>query len=315
VSQISELLQSVRHHAIQAGTTSEYGFEYGEVSVYDPAHNSAKFLLPNHPDTTTGKPIETGWIRVGVAQTGPGYGVQFTPPVGAQAQLMSLPGGAFVCLGFTNNDVETPPYQDGKSSGWQDAKGNQVRSTVDGTNPGDGLGGVKLFAKNYLQHLTQGGHSFVASDTLRNLAMSSAGGHIHILDDLNQRIKTVSAGGHFHLMDDANQIMKHVSAGGLQHLFDDTVGGGGAMSHVGQVAVGAVWSAMSSSNAILNNSHLTTFENSIFNQRLLDMIKITATYVSTGSLLNPTSATSAIASLVLSHISIPGGSILARVAS
>jgi hypothetical protein len=123
---------------------------YGELSVYDPATHSAKFLLPLHRDNSN-NPIETGFLQVGTFFNGPGYGAQFPPPVAAQAVILFIDAKKIVPVAavFLMNDVETPPFTDGKSAGWQDAKGSKIRTTVDGATPGDGAGGARVSGSEY----------------------------------------------------------------------------------------------------------------------------------------------------------------------
>ena len=118
-----------------ASKTKQSPFAYGELSVYDPVTNSAKFLLPEHPETdgpNAGNPMETPFVYIGSPLTGPGYGAQFPPPVDAQALLVFVTPNVPVCVCFLYNDIEEPPFPDGKTFGWKDAFGNIVSSNSDG---------------------------------------------------------------------------------------------------------------------------------------------------------------------------------------
>src|SRR5579863_8118391 len=119
--------------AAQHGGPRQLTVTYGELSTYDPTNHAGKFLLPLHRDQTTDQPIETGYCPIGTLFTGPGYGMQFPPPLGAQAIVIFLDGDMILpvaaVLLFTA--VEYPPFVDGKSHGWKDAKGNIVKTTDD----------------------------------------------------------------------------------------------------------------------------------------------------------------------------------------
>jgi hypothetical protein len=82
--------------------------------------------------------------------SGPGYGQQFQPPVGAQALIIFVDIGRMLPIAavFLFNDVETPPFTDGKSNGWLDSNSQFVKTTKDGKTANDGEGGVRLGA-NY----------------------------------------------------------------------------------------------------------------------------------------------------------------------
>lgn len=124
---------------------------YGELSTYDPTLHAGKFLLPLHRDQTTDQPIETGYAPIGTMFTGINAGMQFPPPLGAQAMLIFLDGDMHlpVAAVLLANAVEYPPFPDGKTRGWKDAKGNVVKTTDDGKTPGDGLGGARLIGAGY----------------------------------------------------------------------------------------------------------------------------------------------------------------------
>jgi len=124
---------------------------FGELSAYDPATNCGKFKLPLHRDPVTDLPIETGFIQLGTPFAGPKIGMQFPPVLDAQALVVYIDLGRVypVAAVFMCNDVDTPPFTDGKSAGWLDGKGNFVKTTQDGSSPGDGLGGTRMGGGDY----------------------------------------------------------------------------------------------------------------------------------------------------------------------
>jgi hypothetical protein len=137
--------------AAQQGGPRQLTVTYGELSTYDPVNHAGKFLLPLHRDELTDLPIETGYAPIGTLFTGPGFGVQFPPPLGAQALVLFADGDMILpvaaVLLFTA--VEHPPFVDGKTHGWKDAKGNAIKTTDDGASGGDGLGGARVVGGGY----------------------------------------------------------------------------------------------------------------------------------------------------------------------
>lgn len=137
--------------AAQHGGPRQLTVTYGELSTYDPVNHAGKFLLPLHRDQVTDLPIETGYAPIGTPFTGPGYGMQFPPPLGAQALVLFADGDMILPIAavllFTA--VEHPPFVDGKSHGWKDAKSNAVKTTDDGASGGDGLGGARVVGGGY----------------------------------------------------------------------------------------------------------------------------------------------------------------------
>jgi hypothetical protein len=133
-----------------AARDNQLSVTYGELSAYDPTNHAAKFLLPNHRDATD-TPIETGYLQLGTLFTGPAYGLQFPPVLGAQALIIYVDAERIlpVAAVLLYNAVEHPPFPDGKTRGWLDAKSNAVKTTDDGVSGGDGLGGARIVGGGY----------------------------------------------------------------------------------------------------------------------------------------------------------------------
>lgn len=124
---------------------------YGELSAYDPTLHAGKFLVVLHRDQNTDVPIETGYMPLGTMFTGVNAGEQFPPIIGAQALVIFVDGNVDLPVGavFLSNAVEYPPFPDGKTRGWKDAKANVIKTTDDGASPGDGLGGARVVGHGY----------------------------------------------------------------------------------------------------------------------------------------------------------------------
>jgi type VI secretion system (T6SS) baseplate-like injector VgrG/GpV-like protein with Apex motif len=146
---VIDLVQGVR--AIMASGPRPLMVTYGELSSYDPKTHAGKFLLPLHRDQTTDEPIETGYAPIGTLFTGVGIGMQFPPVFGAQAILLFVDGDMHLPIAavLLSNSVEYPPFVDGKSRGWKDAKASAIKTTDDGPTPGDGVGGARVVGAGY----------------------------------------------------------------------------------------------------------------------------------------------------------------------
>jgi hypothetical protein len=108
---------------------------FGELTSYNAALHEGKFNLPAHPDPTTGALMEVGPLQLGTIGTGPGYGVQFVPAVGAQALIIYVDLGRMypVAAVFLYNNVEHPPFPDGAANGWKDSAGQVVKTVTSGS--------------------------------------------------------------------------------------------------------------------------------------------------------------------------------------
>ena len=132
---------------------------FGELAQYDPATHMGKFYLMNHPqsgktgDPNDGNPIETSFIPIGTFFTGPGYGMQFAPILGAQA-LIIFQENTPVASVLLANRVENPPFANNDRRGWIDEKQSFVTTTEDGQGTGDGQGGVRMGSPNYASIVT-----------------------------------------------------------------------------------------------------------------------------------------------------------------
>jgi hypothetical protein len=125
--------------------------EYGELSAYDPKLHQAKFEMPMVLDEND-QAQETGWLPLGTVFAGPSYGMQFPiPDVGVQALIVFVDHQGFspVCAVLMYNQVDPPPFPDGKTFGWKDKLGNQVITTVDGQEEGDGAGAARMIGTGY----------------------------------------------------------------------------------------------------------------------------------------------------------------------
>lgn len=102
---------------------------FGEMTAYDPTRHMAKFELPMHPDDLSGDPITTEFIPIGTPFSGVGYGMQFTPPMAAQAIIIYIDAERVlpICGFFLYNDIEQPPWPKGDFSGIVDQYGNQLK--------------------------------------------------------------------------------------------------------------------------------------------------------------------------------------------
>lgn len=142
-SHIRDLFNTMKIAAAQGN--QQLHVTFGELSAYDPVTGCGKFLLPLHRDAND-NPIETGFLQIGTPYAGPGYGAQFPPPLQAQALIVYVDLGRIypVAATFLSNDIDQPPFTDGKSAGWKDNKGTFVKTTQDGSSPGDGHGGARV---------------------------------------------------------------------------------------------------------------------------------------------------------------------------
>jgi hypothetical protein len=249
---------------------------YGELEAYYPDVHEATFSLPLHPDDVTGEPVTIGPIPIGTFHTGVGggYGAQFPPPVGAQAMIIFLDQTHELpfCAVMTFNEVDTPPWPDGRTGGFKDAQGSSIATSQDAKTPGDGQASAKVFGASYASQATTSGHTVALDDELKRISTLSAGGLETVHDDLTTEIA---------------------------HLAPN-------------IGLGARISQMASSNAALNQSHLTAFESSLFTQRLNDLKALATAAIEAG-----TPGASAWIGLLatLTHVQIPNGSSIVKIAS
>jgi hypothetical protein len=166
---------------------------------------------------------------------------------------------------------------------------SHVKITQNGAS-GDGLGGMDLLT----------GSKYNAA---------SAGGHTMLFDDAGKIASIVSAGGIVSKMDDNLNRLTH-QAGSAYALFD---GAGNMITHIaGDINLGALSTAMTSANAALNQSHLTTFENSLFTKRFNDL-SMFATAMVAAEVPNAGAVIGLLATLL--HVPIPSGSSIVKIAS
>jgi len=145
---MTELAQSIK--ALGKDRTFSLHTTHGELSAYNPQAHAGKFLLPLHRDSSD-QPIETGYVPIATMFSGPAQGMQFEPVAGAQAIIFFMDGQKFfpVLAVLVYNAVEHPPFTDGKSRGWLDSKSNAIKTTDDGSTPGDGAGGARMVGTGY----------------------------------------------------------------------------------------------------------------------------------------------------------------------
>lgn len=338
----NEFFANMRASA-RAEATSLF-FAYGEVSAYDPATHSAKFLLPQHPQTAAGsnqgQPMETGFIQLGSQYTGPGVGAQFPPPLNAQAliafldQNFELP----VSTCFMYNDVENPPFPDGKSRGWVDEKGNSFTTSQDGPSANDGVGAARVNGAKYVQHTTDGGHAITMDDVHQILEHYSAGGHVFALDDVLQQVRTITTGGHQQIMDDINKVMFIKSAlghkltlsdlpgavhavlqttGGHQAVLDDIAN---AINFIpasgGKMGLGAAFASLADAQGIINKTILDTLGTNVNSANLQTLINLaTAMGPSGANIPNASALLPLIVASLIHSVAVPLGSATVRAVS
>lgn len=130
-------------------------FTYGELETYFPDTHAGIFRLPGHPesaDPSGQTPSRTGAIPIGTFFGGPKIGAQFPPPPDAQALLIYIDTERVmpICAVFLfNAAVDNPPYPDGKTWGFKDRLGSEVKITDGGKSLTDGSGGVRLVGASY----------------------------------------------------------------------------------------------------------------------------------------------------------------------
>lgn len=122
--------------------------EIGELVEYDPKTGTGQFDLPMREDPND-QSQASGFIPCGTMLAGPGFGMQFPPDRGMQALILFSENHSPVAAVFLPNLVDVPPWADGKSSGWKDKTGNEIKTTVDGAGVGDGAGGARVVGKGY----------------------------------------------------------------------------------------------------------------------------------------------------------------------
>lgn len=296
MSGLSRLMHSLRLSA-SAGAVAQFTtrFELGELTDYDPATHTAKFTLPMAVDENDTE-VETGYIPIGTFATGPAYGSQFPPDVGQQALIIFADSKGFTPIGafFLFNEVETPPFPDGKTSGWKDKTGSVVSSNEDSTpGNGDGLGSTQIIGKSTAMSQTAGGHSHEQSDVKGETLQQTPKGHKHRLSDTLNRIE-------------------HETVDGLKHTLDDVRASVDTFSR--KVGLGKAYDDLAAANSVMHNAHITQFESDLTIKRLADHIFGAMGMVATGV----TNATAYLAYLqglsqfALGHVTVPAGSAVTR---
>jgi hypothetical protein len=286
---VQEFFQVMRRNAAQGMATQSFA-ALGEVSEYDPTEHSARFVLPMYLDND-GQPIETAKIPLGSPFTGVGTGIQFPIKNGAQALLIfaderrMLP----VAATFLYNGVETPPFVDGKSSGWIDDHGNTVKSTQDGATAGDGAGGVKINAKGYVEHTTSGGHSTT-------------------MDDVSNKITTqVSGGGVKTVLDKIAQTLQHI-CGSVKTIVD---GANNQISHIApSIGLGDIPANLASNRAAIVSDDIHTVLTELDSHRRDDLLKLVTAMITSG-VPNAGTVAANLASLLPS--TVPSGSTVVKI--
>ena len=195
-----------------------------------------------------------------------------------------------------------------------------------------------------------GGHYLLMDDSSQRMTQGSAGGHIDLYDDANRVISRVSSGGLVSKMDDVQKQISHTAfgassvidgaanavhhaagtiattidgtaqkithtAGGVQAIID---GGGKLLSLIvpggGIVGLGALASTLNSANAVINQSHLSSFESFLQAARQAErMLTVTTLMPFLNNGAGAFAAFQALASIA--HISVPAGSPVARTPS
>jgi hypothetical protein len=124
MQQLFDALRMTSHHS-----DNQLQITVGELTAYFPEQHMGTFDLVMHPDDKTGDPVPTGPIPLGSFSTGPGYGAQFTPAIGAQALVIYIDAAKVLPIGavFLFNEVEAPPWPKGDFSGIVDQYGNALK--------------------------------------------------------------------------------------------------------------------------------------------------------------------------------------------
>ena len=146
-AKLHELIRMISAESLQG---IHVKFEFGELTLYDPATHTAQFLLPMVRDEND-EMQTTGFLPVGTFFSGPNYGAQFPPPQDAQALIAYVDHRGFnpVAALFLYNSVETPPYPSGNTWGWKDPQKSEIKTTKDGSTQLDGKGGARIVGASY----------------------------------------------------------------------------------------------------------------------------------------------------------------------
>lgn len=165
------------------------------------------------------------------------------------------------------------------------------KHTNDGPTVGDGLGGAHYGGTAALSQMTtKSGHAMKMDDTAKTVTTTSANGLQQKLDDNVQKI-THTAASVQSILDGANNQIAHVA---------------------GTIGIGDLPANLSSINAAMRNTDLTTFENSLKTMRLNDLSNLATAISQALATASPpvTVSASAIIALItsLAHISVPSGS-------
>lgn len=206
-------------------------------------------------------------------------GDQAAPRGGERTVSIPTPSG-YVTM-FVHGPDDTPGTPAGERWILHYNDSGQIDSyfkhTNDGPTPGDGLGGAHYGGDAGLTKLTtKSGHSFAQNDTTKQVVDSTALGNKTVKDDITNEV-----------------------------------------SHVTQnVGLGDVVANIPSTGAVIANTHLTTFENSLQSQRITDSHNsITAICTALASASPPvTLSASAVIALLASfaHVSVPSGSSITK---
>lgn len=290
----AEIMRMMVASSFQA---TQVKMEYGELTAYDPATYTAEFELPMVLDEND-NPQHTGFIPIGTMLAGTSFGMQFTPVEGMQALILFMDHRGFspVAAVFLANQVNPPPFPDGKTQGWLDSQGSSITTTIDGSTPGDGVGAARVFGKAYTAATTTLGHSFTQDDVLRQVKQSTAGGFYTLYDDVGRAISHVTPGGITHLLDDSTGEMASLAL---------AIGLGDRIANLG---AGTAASRFDDLQTLSNNLIATTVQSfaAIFSSAM-----ITAGVPNSPALAAIVTATN----WVVSHISfptIPGCSAITR---
>lgn len=163
------------------------------------------------------------------------------------------------------------------------------KHTNDGPTDGDGLGGAHY-----------GGDAGLTQATTKS-------GHSVRLDDTARTIETKTADGLSSKHDDNDQTITH-AAGETKTIVD---GAGRAIAQVATyVGIGDHFASLPANAAAITNTHLTTFEDSLWSKRLDDLEKLVAAMIAAG-VPNAGLVLAQLATLL--HTDVPAGSATARI--
>lgn len=293
-----ERTRSAASHAVPQGITAYFG----EVADYQAnGQGSALIWVTNpHADDPNQK---FGPMPLCVPWAGNKYGQLGGVEQGTQVLVLSLgpDGDAYVAIGFFNTQVRPSQPVPSKECWWVHANGPVLKLTNDGPAPNDAKGGTQVGGGGKHQTFTQGGHH----DTFTDLA---GGGSI----------VRASAGGHTDSFSDvtgAAAITRAASDGSSKTVHDAIAH---EVSHLGaNVTLGARAAAMTSVNAGLNKSHLSTYETNRAATNLVDLIA-NANLMHTAGIISAGQLATMLAALVAGFtgsVTLPSGSGIVKLSS